>query len=831
MSKHKPTYQQLEARLAQLEETMEALRRGEVDLVFGEKCPFIIRSLEVQEALEESEERFRSICAVVSDYLYSFKVKEDGSLEGEWVSDSFVRVFGFTLEEVDARGGWQSMVYPEDLPGMLEHARKVACGQVDVIETRFVTRSGDIRWIRDHAIPVWDKKHERVVRIYGAAKDITREKRYAEKLERSLKQLEALLETAEVLIVMADPEGKIVLFNRACEELTGFKRQEVLGRDLLDLLVPQEWHPTVKARFSNPHDPSLRLPHLNPCRTKEGLERMIEWRCSPLPSPEGEAPYILGTGMDITERLKLEQNLRDTYSLLAHVLSTSPIVTYVLAPREGQTQTIWISDNITEITGYSVKQAMEPGWWEDNLHPDDLDQALELKNTMWSRAGKTLTHRYRFRRKDGSYMWVRDEIRILRNERGEPVEAIGAWVDITEHVNSREEKEKLQAQLRQAQKMEAVGRLAGGVAHDFNNMLTVIQGYAEICLQRLKPADPLYQDIREILNAAGRSSELTRQLLAFSRKQIISPRSLDINEQLFAMEKMLRRIVGEDILLQISPQEDLWPVFMDPAQLDQAVANLVVNSRDAMPSGGKLLLETQNVLLDEKYCQSHPGSSPGEYVLLAVTDTGCGMDRETMEKAFEPFFTTKEEGKGTGLGLSTLYGIMKQNNGLIQLYSEPGLGTTVKLYFPRYGGQEEVQAVPKASLHEPRGSETVLLVEDEETVRKLARTMLEQLGYKVLEASSPGEALTICEKHQGEIHLLLTDVVMPLMNGKELSQRIRAMRPSVKSLFMSGYTTNTVSHHGVLEKGVCFIQKPFNRQDLANKVRQALDQAREGSHT
>ena len=825
MSGRKPTYEELEARLARAEETLAAIRRGEVDLLLGEKGPLLIRALEMEKALEESEERFRSICQVVTDYIYSFRVQEDGSLKGEWVSESFVGALGFTMEEADERGGWQSMVYPEDLPAMLEHARKVASGQVDIIETRFVTRSGEIRWIRDHAIPAWDKERTRVVRIYGAARDITDEKRALEAVDRSRRDLEVVLETAEALIVTVDPQGRILRFNRACEALTGYKRGEVIGKPLLETLVPGPWRRVVQARFQDPTDPSLRKPHSNPWLTRTGEERMIEWRCSPVPAPDGEGFLIIGAGMDVTEKLKLEQELRDTSTLLSHVLSTSPIVTYLLTPEGESSRISWISENIQEITGYSVQEAMKPGWWEAHLHPEEREQAVGLARAMWSKGRRTLTHRYRFRRKDGEYMWVRDDIRILRDERGEPVEAVGAWTDVTDYRRAEEERQRLEAQFRQAQKMEAVGRLAGGVAHDFNNMLTVISGYAELALQRLKPADPLYQDIREILDAAERSTELTRQLLAFSRRQIIAPRPLDLNEHISGMEKMLGRLLGEDILLKVAPHEALWPVFMDPAQVDQVVANLVVNARDAMPSGGKLLLETRNLVLDTDYCDSHPGASPGEYVLMAITDTGCGMDRETLERAFEPFFTTKGEGKGTGLGLSTVYGIVKQNNGLIQLYSEPGHGTTVKIYLPRHAGQERAMA-PEAPLEqEPRGRETVLLVEDEESLRKLARAMLQHLGYRVVEASGPGEALALCEKHEGEIHLLLTDVVMPLMNGNELSQRIRAMRPSVRKLFMSGYTSNAISHHGVLEPGVAFIQKPFNRQELARKVREVLDRA------
>ncbi len=381
----------------------------------------------------------------------------------------------------------------------------------------------------------------------------------------------------------------------------------------------------------------------------------------------------------------------------------------------------------------------------------------------------------------------------------------------------------LEAQLHQAQKMEAVGRLAGGVAHDFNNMLAVISGHADLALERTAPNSPLRADLLEIQNAAGRSADLTRQLLAFARKQTIAPTVLDLNDTIAGMLKMLRRLIGEDIDLLWKPADSLWPVRMDPAQIDQILANLVVNARDAISGVGKITIETGRATFDEGYCETHADFIPGEYVLLAVSDNGCGMDKVTLAQLFDPFFTTKPLGRGTGLGLATVYGIVKQNQGFINVYSEPGQGTSFKIYLPRYAASEPASA---RSMPAPAavstGTETVLLVEDEEALLKLGKLLLERLGYTVLAASGPGEALQLAEAYPDAIHLLLTDVIMPEMSGRDLWERLRVLRPGLKCLFMSGYTANVIAHHGVLEEGVHFLQKPFPREVLASKLREVL---------
>jgi CheY-like chemotaxis protein len=376
--------------------------------------------------------------------------------------------------------------------------------------------------------------------------------------------------------------------------------------------------------------------------------------------------------------------------------------------------------------------------------------------------------------------------------------------------------------------MESVGRLAGGVAHDYNNMLGVIIGHTELALEKVVSSDPLHLHLKSILDASRRSSSITRQLLAFARKQTIQPKVMDLNETVEPMLKMLRRLIGEQIDLSWIPGKNLWPVRMDPSQVDQILANLCVNARDAVGEAGKIIIETDVATLDETYCANHIGFVPGVFVMLAVSDDGCGMDRKILEKIFEPFFTTKDASRGTGLGLATVYGIVKQNKGFINVYSEPGKGTTFKIYLPSHnGGSVDTVSEPEAEIRRA-GGETVLVVEDEDLVIEMTERILEKLGYRVLTAETPAGALEVAKMYAGEIDLLISDVIMPGMNGRELAAEFRALYPNMKTLFMSGYTANVIVHQGVLDPGVHFLQKPFTIQNLAAKVQAALDDGSTG---
>lgn len=455
------------------------------------------------------------------------------------------------------------------------------------------------------------------------------------------------------------------------------------------------------------------------------------------------------------------------------------------------------------------------------IHPDDRD-AVNTAYTSSLESKKPYDIEHRLLMADGREKIVHERCVTFFDVEGHPIRSIGTVQDVTERKRREEEMAKLEAQFHQAQKMETVGLLAGGVAHDFNNMLTVILGHAQLGLMHLDSTHPVCADLTQISKTAQRSAELTRQLLAFARKQTITPIVLDLNETVAGMFKMLKRLIGEGIQLNWHPSPDLWPVNIDPSQIDQLLANLCVNARDAIADTGKIAIETGNSSLDEEYCSQSLGFAVGEYVRLTVSDDGCGMDKMTQAQIFEPFFTTKGLGKGTGLGLATVYGIVKQNSGFIDVYSEPGIGTTFTIYFPRYPGEAEVRT-EGTTKPDSRGWETILLVEDEESILHITSLILRKQGYTVLVANRPSEAIRLASEQAGVIHLLMTDVVMPEMNGRDLAKKLLLTTPQLKCLFMSGYTANVTAHHDVLDKDVQFIQKPFSFSALTAKVRGVLD--------
>jgi PAS domain S-box-containing protein len=466
-----------------------------------------------------------------------------------------------------------------------------------------------------------------------------------------------------------------------------------------------------------------------------------------------------------------------------------------------------------QITGYSREEALKLNLAQI-VAPAFQEKAKEMIRRKL--AGESVTaYELDLVAKDGSHVAVEVNTRLVF-QNGTPIGVQGIARDVTE-------RKQLEEQLRQSQKLEAIGQLAGGVAHDFNNLLTVILGYADLSLSRLPANEQLCRNLEEIKKAGERAASLTRQLLAFSRKQVLQPRVFALNTIVADLEKMLRRMIGEDIEFRTNLGAGIGNVKADPGQIEQVIMNLVVNARDAMPSGGKLTIETNNVELDETYERQHISAIAGSYVLLAVGDTGTGMDEQTRKHIFEPFFTTKESGKGTGLGLSMVYGIVKQSGGNIWVYSEPGIGTTFKIYLPRVAEPAEKYKHVAAAHHLPTATETVLLVEDAEMVRDLAKEVLETNGYRVLEATNVREALLICEQSRETIHILLTDVVMPEMSGPELVSRLVSTHPEMRVLYMSGYTEDTIVHHGVLEEGTNFIEKPFTPDLLALKVREVLE--------
>jgi PAS domain S-box-containing protein len=552
---------------------------------------------------------------------------------------------------------------------------------------------------------------------------------------------------------------------------------------------------------------------------RDGSVRWVEASGTNLVDDPTIGGFVLAV-RDISRRRQSELEIlewKQRYDLLALAAGN------VVYDRHSSGNVVW-GGGFEKMLGFDAGD-MQGGvsQWFDRVHPDDAPRMRDEFKQAEGR-GFSLTLEYRLQRRGGDYVLVEDTSYPYFDEAGKVERFIGVLVDITKRKKADEENAKLAASLRQAQKMESIGRLAGGVAHDFNNLLTVISGNVSFAMMDLQRQDPLYESMNEISRAVDSAATLTRQLLAFSRKQVIDPRVLNLNTLVERLQKMLTRLLGEDIELRAVLSESLGQVRVDPGQVEQVIVNLAVNARDAMPDGGSLTLETANVTLDEAFCRDRGLGQPGEFVMLSVADSGCGMDEETKSHLFEPFFTTKEQGKGTGLGLATVYGVVTQNKGAVDVSSEPDRGTCFKIYLPRVDAEpENLQNTQLTRL--PRGGETIILVEDEDMVREVAVRLLKRQGYRVHAYANGGEAMMAAGELREDFHLLITDVVMPGINGRVLAKNLQALRPAMKVLFTSGYTGDVIVHHGMLEQGIEFISKPYTLEQLAKRVREVLDSA------
>lgn len=633
--------------------------------------------------------------------------------------------------------------------------------------------------------------------------DVTERVRTEEALRASEARFATAFRSAPLLMsINSVSDGHYVDVNDAFVRSTGYTREQAQGRVPRDLgiISADDWAEMVTAiegsgRFAR-DDFSL---------WRADGQRMDCLFVAEVVSVDGDE-QVLATALDLTERRRAE---RERERLLSAVEQASEAI--VITDADGIIE--FVNPAFERITGYLGGEAI--GQNPRILKSGEQDEAFYRQ--MWDTLtrGEAWSGRLVNKRKDGTLYTERAVISPVRDTEGQIINYVGVKRDISDEIVR-------EAQLRQAQRMESVGRLAGGVAHDFNNMLSVILGHAEIARDELSPHHRVRDDIDQILDATQRSADLTRQLLAFARRQTISPRVLDANETISGMLRMLQRLIGENIELIWRPGEGIWPIKMDPSQMDQVLANLCVNSRDAIDGVGTIMIETANGHLNADYCASHPGAIEGDYVQLAVSDDGCGMSAETMEHAFEPFYTTKGLGEGTGLGLATVYGIVKQNEGTIRVYSEEGIGTTFRIYLPRHTEDPTAQEAQE-TLTPTRGHETILLVEDEPSMLSLARTMLERLGYHVVAAGTPQEAISLAMSHEGSLDVLMTDVIMPQMNGRELADRLATQHPRMKWLFTSGYTANVIAHRGVLDQDVAFLPKPFSMAQLARRLRQVLD--------
>ncbi|NCA82318.1 MAG: PAS domain-containing sensor histidine kinase, partial [Opitutae bacterium] len=655
-------------------------------------------------------------------------------------------------------------------------------------------------------------------------------------LQESESRFVQLAEQSRTVVWETDFQGLFTHVSPAVEPVLGYRPDELAGLKHFYDLHPEEGREAFKqAALQTFERKEPFVNSENPATTKDGKPLWLLTNGIPLLNADGSLRGYRGSDVDITERKRSEEQVRALLAesnqsrqallgILEDQMRTEADRQRLAAAIEQSAESIVVTDAKARIqyvnpafeavTGYSREEAI--GQNPRILQSGQQDAAFY--QTMWETlaSGKTWQGRMVNKRKDGALYTEDAVLSPVCDATGAITNFVAVKRDVTEQL-------RLAGQLQQSQKMDSIGRLAGGVAHDFNNMLGVILGHAEIAMDQTDLDHPLRADLLEIRKAAQRSADLTRQLLAFARKQIVAPKVLDLNETVEGMLKMLRRLIGENIDLAWRPGRHLWPVKMDPSQIDQILANLCVNARDAIAGVGQVAIETDTVTLDPARAAESPGAVPGDYVRLVFRDTGAGMDPETLSHIFEPFFTTKKLGENTGLGLSTVYGIVQQNNGFIQVQSVPGQGTTFQIHLPRHGDKTDPVPQEESAAPAPGGHETILLVEDEPAILNTTAQMIETLGYAVWKAGSAAEALRLAEEPGRNIHLLVTDVVMPDMNGRDMAQKIRALRPEIKCLFMSGYTADIIARNGVLDGGVYFIQKPFPKKNLAIQIREALD--------
>jgi two-component system cell cycle sensor histidine kinase/response regulator CckA len=658
-------------------------------------------------------------------------------------------------------------------------------------------------------------------------RDVSDRARAEQALRESEERYRSLVESALDTIFTSDAHGRFLYVNNAAAAVLGLTPEEVKGR-LVDELFP----PHVAERYRAGVRQVIETGRTLTTEDLSEVNGQVRWFSTIVQPMTDASGHVVAQAIvrDITTRKLAEDRLTRNEERLNQAIRVADIGFFDHDHLKGERY--W-SPELRRIAGLAVDDPLPPHPSTDGadnvlwIHPDDRAVIVAaVKRAHAPQSDGFYDVEYRFVRPDGEQRWLKVRSQTFFRGEGEarhPVRTVGGAQDITDRKTAEADRVRLQEQLVQAQKMESVGRLAGGVAHDFNNMLSVISGHAQLALHAAAPGDPMRADLEEIRAAARRAADLTRQLLAFARRQVVAPKVLDLNAAVLALLAMLRRLIGEDIELIWIPSAKAGRVRVDPSQVDQVLTNLAANARDAIEGVGRVAVQTRLATLDASDALRHEGITPGRYAVLEVSDTGRGMDSETAAHLFEPFFTTKPVGRGTGLGLATVYGIVKQNDGCIEVDSELGRGTTVRIFLPSVeadvtGATTDVSAgLPQS------GHETVLLVEDESAVLRLSKIVLERFGYKVLTAGTPSEAIQLFQTHEGRVHLLVTDVVMPEMNGRELAARLRESRPELKALFVSGYSASALAPRGVLDEGVHFLQKPFSLEDLASSVREALD--------
>jgi two-component system NtrC family sensor kinase len=724
---------------------------------------------------------------------------------------------GYTPEDhyADPDLGFR-IVHPDDR-GLLQDAVRARDSRPLIIRWRH--KDGGLLWTEQRNVPVYDEKGV-IIAIEGIARDVTERKKaedahreLAHERDRLLNQLRLQFDRMPIGLVLVDADLTILDWNPAAKKIFGFTKEDVVGKDIRGLIIPASELPILKEFLKDLKKGEKTMYAVNKNLTNDGRTIICEWHDTPLFDESGNLIGIMGMVQDITDRRRAEEALRDSERRFRDFLENMHLCT-VMLDRKGNV--IFCNDYLLNLTGWTRDEVVGRDWF-DLFIPEDLRDEMKTYFSGLLAGVGSLHHENPILTRKGDQRHIVWDNTLLRNSGRNIVATASIGIDVTEH-------RKTEGQLRQAQKMEAVGQLAGGIAHDFNNILSAIVGYAHLLKMRMPDDSPLLLPVEHILDSAERAATLTHSLLAFSRKQAINIRPVDLNEVINKIEKLLVRIIGEDIEMWTKLAEGSLAAMADAGQVEQVLMNLATNARDAMPRGGVLTIHSGRFLMDETFIEAHGYGEPGAYALIAVSDTGQGMDECTREKIFEPFFTTKETGRGTGLGLAIVYGIVKQHNGYINVSSEPGKGTTFRIYLPLATREKEAESRTGGGAEAiPRGTETLLVAEDDEALRELSSSVLREFGYTVLDAVDGEEAVRKFAERKDDIRLIILDMIMPKKNGKEAYDEIREMKPSVRALFVSGYTADIIRDKGMLGGDVEILLKPISPAVLLKKVRELLD--------
>ncbi|MCH7569988.1 MAG: PAS domain S-box protein [Deltaproteobacteria bacterium] len=766
--------------------------------------------------LSQSDERLRHLILNLRIAQYRYVQAKDGQFYFSYFDTGYAETLEIESEKVlaDPQVLFR-MIHPDDRAAFDESLAECASTLKPWrLEYRYRFPSGEIRWVRGAAAPASQPNGD----IYwdGLLLDITERKEAEEELRSSEQSLRTILETISHGIVEIDTEGTVTYGNPAHHKMLGFPDKQLIGTSVLDRLGSDAEREALRGFLANvAREQPAPMPYFTKSRTQNGdtIDLQVDWNYKR--DEQGNLTGFISILTDITERRRAEEELRLSEERLRQATELAKLGHWIWDAVEDKC--IYCSEEHARIHGVSVEEYISRSSPLDGefpfTHPEDREKYRDACRAL--RNGADFEMEYRVVTPAGETRHVREIAKPVFDKTGSVIQEYGTIQDITEL-------RKQEAQLRQSQKMEAIGTLAGGVAHDFNNLLTGIIGYTQLLLAQMQPDSPQTRDLMQIQELADRATKLIGQLLAFSRKEKIESEVLNLSTLVAKMEPMLRRLIGEDIEVVVKTSSEVRPIKADPGQLEQVLMNLIVNARDAMPKGGKLMIETADVMLDRDFGNTDEWIKAGPHVMLAVSDTGCGMDQATQARIFEPFFTTKKVGEGTGLGLSTVYGIVKQHEGYVFVYSEPGQGTSFKIYLPCVDAEEQKEVLEPKTVAVPRGSETILVAEDEKPVRTVIQRTLEKQGYTVLTAANPKEAEELFTQHEGNIALLVTDMVMPGGDGRDL-YRLLTARGLRQVLYISGYTDSAASHMGLLDSNEPYLQKPFAPGALEGAVRGVLD--------